>query len=120
MPLIVRQEWKGHLVFPLFRRRARDRLARMAPDVEAFCLTVTPRDTGALQSTVTAYVPADGVRLILEAGGPAPGFGAYVVYAHLVHDGTDRMPPRPFITQTMNRFAGEFRSVVAASWNPFA
>lgn len=116
MPLVVREEWRGGSVVPLFRTRAREALRSMAPEVEAYCRGLTPVDTGALRSTVTAFVPDDGrPRLVLEAGGPAPEFGNYVVYAHLVHDGTDTMPARPFVTQTMTAFASRLRRAAGGS-----
>lgn len=120
MVYTVHSEWKGRLIFPLFRRRARAALSTLIEPVETYCISVTPIDTGALRSTITAFVPNSGVSFVLEAGGPAPAFGgSYIVYAGFVHDGTNRMAARPFITWTMTAFHQRLQKTAAAAWRPF-
>ncbi len=61
-------------------------LTDAASDIEKNAKAITPVDTGRLRASITADVKG------LEAN-----IGTDVEYAHFVHDGTYKMPARPFL-----------------------
>jgi len=81
----------------------------MVAAAKSFC----PVDTGALMASIRAE-RRGALRAALVAGGGGffnPRTGREVDYAVPVHEGTSRMPPRPFllqaVLQTRLRFARE-------------
>jgi len=71
----------------------------MVAAAKAFC----PVDTGALMSSVRAEMRG-GLSAALVAGGGGyinPRTGRPVDYARYVHDGTSRVPARPFLLQAV-------------------
>lgn len=115
MPIDVRVEWKAGFVFANLKKKARDDLRAALPEFVEWTQQLTPVKTGRLRSTVDAAVAAQGVRVTVWAGGIAFD-GHDVDYARFVHDGTDRMGARPFITWAMQDWAPEFKRIVARAW----
>jgi len=75
------------------------RLPWFEASAKAFC----PVDTAALMSSIRAEVRGPH-EMALKAGGGGfvnPRTGREVDYARYVHDGTSRMPARPFLLQTV-------------------
>jgi hypothetical protein len=116
MPINVKMEWRGDAIFGNLKQRARQELQAIAPEVAEWCQQVhTPIDTSRLRSTVKAEVSRQAIRITISAGGIA--FDGYDVdYALWVHDGTDKMAARPFITWTMNDWTPEFMKAVQRAW----
>jgi HK97 gp10 family phage protein len=76
-------------------------LESMVQMAKVFC----PVDTGALQDSIRAERRGD-YSAALVAGGVDyinPRTGKSVDYAVYVHEGTSRMPARPFLTQAVER-----------------
>ena len=71
----------------------------MVAAAKAFC----PMDTGALMASIRAEM-REGLSAALVAGGAGyvnPRTGMPIDYARHVHDGTSRVPPRPFHLQSV-------------------
>ena len=71
----------------------------MVAAAKAFC----PMDTGALMASIRAEM-REGLSAALVAGGGGyfnPRTGMPIDYARHVHDGTSRVPPRPFLLQAV-------------------
>ena len=71
----------------------------MVAAAKAFC----PVDTGALMASVRAEMRGDLSAALVAGGGGFinPRTGRPVDYARHVHDGTSRMPARPFLLQAI-------------------
>ena len=73
------------------------------PWMEAAAKAFCPADTGALMGSIRAEMRGPHT-MALVAGGAGyinPRTGRPVDYARHVHDGTSRMPPRPFLLQAV-------------------
>lgn len=55
-------------------------------------------DTGALTNSITK-------ELIIESSGPVVRVGANTYYAIMIHEGTSRMRPRPYLREALNAAA---------------
>ncbi|MBL7169364.1 hypothetical protein ISS40_11880 [Candidatus Bathyarchaeota archaeon] len=71
----------------------------MVAAAKAFC----PVDTGALMASVRAEMRGDLLATLVAGGGGFinPRTGRPVDYARHVHDGTSRVPARPFLLQAV-------------------
>ena len=71
----------------------------MVAAAKAFC----PVDTGALMSSIRAEMRGDLSAALVAGGGGYvnPRTGMPVDYARYVHDGTSRVPARPFLLQAV-------------------
>lgn len=77
-------------------------------------VSMCPVDTGALQGS--GRMETYGLRqVVIKFGGPDfinPKTGRPVDYAKLVHDGTSRMPGRPFLWWAIQMVLGQWSSYV--------
>jgi len=64
------------------------------PTAQALAKTLCPARTGALRETIKVSRPSN-TEAFLTAGDPS------VTYAQMVHDGTSRQAPRPFLYQAL-------------------
>lgn len=103
-------------IFANLRRKARDELRALAPEIREYAQALCPRDTGLLASTNEVIVSQQGVSLRVTAGNPtAESGGRPAPYVEWVHDGTDRMPARPWITWTLNDYESYIQSKIVAA-----
>ena len=79
------------------------RAALMLPSMVAAAKSFCPVDTGALMASIRAEMRgALSASLVAGGGGHVnPRTGRAVDYASSVHEGTSRMPPRPFLLQAV-------------------
>ena len=73
------------------------------PWMEAAAKAFCPADTGALMGSIRAEMRGPHTMALVAGGGGHinPRTGRPVDYARHVHDGTSRMPPRPFLLQAV-------------------
>ena len=73
------------------------------PWMEAAAKAFCPADTGALMGSIRAEMRGPHKMALVAGGGGHinPRTGRPVDYARHVHDGTSRMPPRPFLLQAV-------------------
>ncbi len=73
------------------------------PWMEAAAKAFCPADTGALMGSIRAEMRGPHMMALVAGGGGYinPRTGRPVDYARHVHDGTSRMPPRPFLLQAV-------------------
>ena len=73
------------------------------PWMEAAAKAFCPADTGALMGSIRAEMRVPHTMALVVGGGGYinPRTGRPVDYARHVHDGTSRMPPRPFLLQAV-------------------
>ncbi len=85
-------------------------LALRLPRMLCFAKAVCPVETGALRDSIRVIHPTPFTAKLVAGGGGFinPKTGRVVDYAGRVHDGTSRMPPRPFLAQAVQ---SEKRSV---------
>lgn len=83
--------------------------SQMVATAKSFC----PVDTGALMESIRAERRGPYTTALIAGGGGYvnPRTGREIDYAYLVHEGTSRMPARPFLLQAIlverRRFALE-------------
>lgn len=90
------------------RRAVGRAFADVRPDLLADMQRRTPRDTGALVGSETAV--SDETSLTLTAGGGLPDGRAI-----FVHQGTRRMPARPYMRDAIEANAGRIADALASA-----
>lgn len=91
--------------------RASAVLRKTAYDIEADAKQLIQAydavDTGAMLNSVSTTIAGDGRNGVMTAE-----IGPTVEYAIYVHEGTSRMPGRPFLTDAYDRRIGPFEQVL--------
>ena len=73
-------------------------LRKTAFDIEADAKILAPVDTGTLMNSISTTIAGDG-----RHGTMTAEIGPTVDYAIYVHEGTSRMPGRPFLADAFDR-----------------
>ena len=76
-------------------------LALQLPRVVSYAKSVCPVRTGALRDSIRVTRPGPYLAKLVAGGIISPLTGRLVDYAKHVHDGTSRMPARPFLPQAL-------------------
>jgi len=78
-------------------------LTLQLPRVVTYAKSVCPVRTGALRDSIRVKRPGPYLAKLVAGGIISPLTGRLVDYAKHVHDGTSRMPARPFLPQALLR-----------------
>lgn len=82
-------------------------LRKTAFDIEADAKILAPVDTGTLMNSISTSFAGDG-----RNGTMTAEIGPTVDYAIYVHEGTSRMPGRPFLTDAFDRRVPGFEAAL--------